>query len=119
MREMRRTLTRYIQVLKPWLSVTVYLWLLGLQAAFGTDADPLLDRLADSSAILWTLMFWAAGLSGGILLVSIVFRISNVSKVNNLACNAAFIAATALHFVLWLHSGRCVIQKSKYSLVSY
>ncbi len=67
----------------------------------------------------WTLMFWAAGLSGGILLVSIVFRISNVSKVNNLACNAAFIAATALHFVLWLHSGRCVIQKSKYSLVSY
>ena len=103
MREMRRALTRYIQILKPWLSVTVYLWLLELQAAFGTDAEPLLDRLADSSAILWTLMFWAAGLSGGILLVSIVFRISNVSKVNNLACNAAFIVATAFHFVLWLH----------------
>lgn len=103
MREMRRTLTRYIQILQPWLSVTVYLWLLELQAAFGTDAEPLLDRLADSSAILWTLMFWATGLSGGILLVSIVFRISNVSKVNNLACNAAFIIPTAFHFVVWLH----------------
>jgi arylsulfatase A-like enzyme len=103
---MRQALTRYIEILKPWLSVMVYLWLLELQAAFGTDAEPLLDQLADSSAILWTLMFWTAVLSGVILLVSIPFRVSNVSKVNNQACSAAFILATILHFALWLHKWR-------------
>lgn len=103
MREMRRILSRYVEILQPWLSVTVYLWLLELQAALGTDPEPLLDRLADSSAILWTLMFWIAGLSVSIFLVSILFRISNVSKVNNLVCNVAFIVITAFHFVLWLH----------------
>jgi arylsulfatase A-like enzyme len=100
---MKRILTRYVEILIPWLSVTVYLWLLEAQAAFGTDAEPLLDRLADSSAILWTLMLWAAALSGGILFVSSLFRISNVSKVNKLACNAGFIVVTAFHFIRWLH----------------
>src|SRR5262245_48320353 len=102
MREMKRILTRYTQILLPWLSVTVYLWLLEFQAAFGTDPEPLLDRLADSSAILWTLMLWIAGLSVGALLVSIPFRISTVSKANHLACNAALILITAFHFLRWL-----------------
>src|SRR4030095_12191903 len=102
MREMKRILTRYTQILLPWLSVTVYLWLLELQAAFGTDPEPLLDRLADSSAILWTLMLWIAGLSVGAFLISIPFRISTVSKANHLACNAALILITVFHFLRWL-----------------
>src|SRR5215475_4561333 len=99
---MRRIFTRYIQILQPWLSVTVYLWLLELQAAFGTDPEPLLDRLADSNAILWTVMFWNAGISVCIFLVSIPCRTSNVSKVNHLACTAIFILITAFYFVRWL-----------------
>lgn len=99
---MKRILKLYIQILLPWLSVTVYLWLLELQAAFGTDPEPLLDRLADSSAILWTLMLWIAGLSVGALFVSVPFRISTVSKANHLACNAALILVTAFHFFRWL-----------------
>src|SRR5688572_30616705 len=102
MRKMRRVLSDYFQILQPWLSVTAYLWLLELQGAFGTDPEPLLDRLADSSAILWTLMLWVAVLSVGIFVVSIPFRTSTVSKVNHLACNTAFILITAFHFVLWL-----------------
>ena len=103
MREMILAFTRYITIFQQWLCVIVYLWLLELQAAFGTDAEPLLDRLADTSAILWTLMFWIGALSMGIFFLSNLFGASIVSRVNHLACNAAFILITAFHFVLWLH----------------
>ena len=103
MRKMRLAFTRYIPFFQPWLCVIVYLWLLELQAAFGTDAEPLLDRLADTSAILWTLMVWTGGLSMGVFLLSNLFGASIVSRVNHFACNTALILITAFHFVLWLH----------------
>lgn len=95
--------SQYLQILRSWLSVTVYLWLLELQAVFGIDPEPLLDSLADSSAILWTLIFWIFGLSVCIWLVTLGFRTSTVMKLNHLACNTALIIVTAFHFVIWLN----------------
>ena len=49
----------YGKLLRPWLTVVVYLWILELMASFAiSDPEPLFDRLADCSAILATLVFW-------------------------------------------------------------
>jgi arylsulfatase A-like enzyme len=103
MREMRLAITEYLRILRPWLCVIVYLWLLELQAAVGLDAEPLLDRLADAGAILWTLILWTGGLSVAIFLLSNLFTAPTISRVNHSVCCAAVIFITAFHFVLWLH----------------
>ena len=39
----------YGKLLRPWLTVVVYLWILELIASFSlSDPEPLFDRLADS-----------------------------------------------------------------------
>ncbi len=51
----------YGKLLRPWLTVVVYLWILELIASFSfSDPEPLIDQLADCSAILATLVFWTA-----------------------------------------------------------
>jgi arylsulfatase A-like enzyme len=103
---MSQMFSQYLQILRSWLSVTVYLWLLELQAASGIGPEPLLDSLADSSAILWTLTFWIAGLSVCVWLVSLVFRTSTVIRLNHLACKIALILTTGFYFLLWLYKWR-------------
>lgn len=51
----------YGKLLRPWLTAAVYFWTLQLIADFSiNDPEPILDRLADCVAILWTLIFWVA-----------------------------------------------------------
>lgn len=100
---MTSALRLYGKLLRPWLTVAVYLWVLQLIADFAiNDPEPLLDRLADCGAILWTLIFWLAlavlvlwliaPVAGGALLVDLSRRSAKV----------VLVSITALAFVRWL-----------------
>ncbi len=100
---MTEPLSLYGKLLRPWLTVAVYLWALLLIADFSIkDSEPLLDRLADCSAILWTLMFWSA--SAVIVLWLIAFPAGGALLVEQNKRGAKFVlvAITAIAFVRWL-----------------
>jgi len=100
---MTRIIRLYGQFLRSWLTVVVYLWLLQLIAAFGIhDLEPLLDRLADWSAILWTLVFWMA-LAVFVMGLIVLFVNQRMALVlNDRGAKAALILVTAFYFVRWL-----------------
>jgi arylsulfatase A-like enzyme len=84
------------------MCVIVYLWSLEFQAIYGTGFAPLLDRLADASAILWTLIFWSGfsciviALFGGLVFPSIVTRL------NTGACSLCCFVVTIIFLGRWL-----------------
>ena len=100
---MTRIIRLYGQFLRSWLTVVVYLWLLQLIAVFGIhDLEPLLDRLADWSAILWTLVFWMA-LAVFVMGLIVLFVNQRMALVlNDRGAKAALILVTAFYFVRWL-----------------
>jgi arylsulfatase A-like enzyme len=101
---MINALRLYWKILQPWLTVVVYLWTLQLIAVFGIrDPEPLIDRLADWSAILWTLLFWTA--LGVALIRSIGLLIAPrvLLALNDRGAEAAVILVTAAYFVRWLY----------------
>jgi arylsulfatase A-like enzyme len=77
--------------------------MLHLMAIFAiNDPEPLLDRLADCSAILWTLVLWmtlAASLSW---LTALVLNAAALLHFSEQAAKVAMIIITALAFLRWL-----------------
>jgi hypothetical protein len=111
---MKRINSLYGQLMQPWLMVIVYLWLLQLMAVFGIhDPEPLLDRLADWSAILWTLAFWAAL---GILVTWVIALFVNqkiVLMLNDRAAKAALVLITAFYFIRWISVWEILVGNSE------
>ncbi len=94
---------RYGKFMQPWITVTVYIWLLQLTAHFAIgDPEPLLDRLADCSAILWTLLFWINSVVILMWLATLIWHPTAVLNFNELAAKTAIVIFTAFAFVRWL-----------------
>lgn len=93
----------YGKLLRPWLIAAVYLWTLQLTADFAiNDPEPIFDRLADCSAILWTLVCWSASAVVGLCLVALLTRRALLIDLNERAAKFVLVAITALAFVRWL-----------------
>ena len=100
---MRKVFSLYGQILWPWLCVVVYLWAVELQAVFSlADHEPLTDRLADCSAILYTLIFWTMIGCAALVLPGLLFGRSVIIRINTLVCKAILVFITALYFIRWL-----------------
>jgi hypothetical protein len=97
---MTGALSLYGKLLRPWLSVVVYLWILLLLADFAiNDPEPILDRLADCSAILWTLILWAALAVFVLWLVAFFSGSARPIEFNKHGAKFVFVAITALGFI--------------------
>ncbi len=93
----------YGKLLRPWLTVVVYLWILELIASFSlSDPEPLIDRLADCSAILATLVFWTGIVSLLPWLGALIFQRESILALNARANKGALVLITALALVRWL-----------------
>ena len=93
----------YGKLLRPWLTVVVYLWILELIASFAiSDPEPLFDRLADCSAILATLVFWTGIVSLLPWLGALIFQRESILALNAMANKGALVLITALALVRWL-----------------
>jgi len=100
---MKSIIPLYGKLLRPWLAVIVYLWILHLMAVFGIhDLEPLLDRLADWSAILWTLVFWLSLVVLAWCLIALFVKTRIALVLNDVGAKAALILVTAFYFVRWL-----------------
>jgi arylsulfatase A-like enzyme len=111
---MMRGFRLYGDLLRPWATVAVYLWALQLVFDFAmTDPEPLLDRLADCSAILWTILFWTAFGVGFICFTApLVGRIRLVDW-NSRIVKVLLILITAVAFVRWLFNWASLLGNSK------
>jgi arylsulfatase A-like enzyme len=99
-----KILQLYTELLKPWLTVVVYLWMLELLACFAiNDPEPLFDRIADLGAILVTLAFWTclAVLLPWFLALVLPNR-KIILSFNDFLVKAAIILITAWFFIRWL-----------------
>src|SRR6266545_7412622 len=96
---MQTFISLYGSILRRWLCVVVYLWLLELQAVFVTAYEPILDSLADSAAMLWTLILWAALLCIVPSLRGLVVAHSRLTRANERVCRAACVIVSAFFFI--------------------
>ena len=99
---MKRILSFYGVILRPWLCVVVYLWASEFVAVFRTGIAPLLDRSADAAAILWTLIFWTALFCAVLSLAGRSRFKSAFVRTNELACRASCILVTGFFLKRWL-----------------
>ena len=90
-------------ILRPWLCLAVYLWALELQASYGTDFEPLLDRLADAATILWSLVLWTLVICVGVTLPGLLWRWSTICRINQSICRISCILVSALFMTRWLN----------------
>ena len=100
---MSGALRLYGKLLRPWFTAAVYLWTLELIANFAiNDPEPILDRLADCSAILWTIVLWV-GL--GVVVLWLIAPFVGVLRLidwNARSVKGVLVAITAIAFVRWL-----------------
>ena len=100
----------YGKFLQPWITVAVYLWLIEVMSCFAiNDPEPFLDRAADCSAILWTLLFYTSAAVIVPWLITLIFKSTTSLAINGYASTAIFILITALGFVRWLVNWTAVI----------
>jgi arylsulfatase A-like enzyme len=81
----------------------VYLWALELQAVYGTDFEPILDRIADSITILWTLVIWSLLFCAGISLIAFFSVPSKICRANEIACRALCILISGFFLARWIN----------------
>jgi hypothetical protein len=101
---MKRFREFYGMIARPWICVLTYLWLLELQAVYGNDFEPLLDSLADASAILWTLVFWIAVICAAILPAGLMWSRSTLSAVNQRLSRIACLVISGIFFLRWINA---------------
>jgi len=100
---MTRIIRLYGQFLRSWLTVVVYLWTLELFAVFAMgDPEPLLDRLADCSAILWTLAFWTASAVVALWSAALISNRMKLLVLSDRCVKVALVLVTAICFVRWV-----------------
>jgi arylsulfatase A-like enzyme len=103
---MKPAVIYYKDIASPWICVAVYLWLLELRAAVGTDSEPIAAWLADCAAILLTLVLWTILFCLPIALAGIAVGAARMRRFNRSTVKACLVLITALHFVRWLLSWR-------------
>ena len=103
---MQTFLSLYGSILRPWLCVVVYLWLLELQAVIGTAFEPMLDSLADLFAILWTLIFWTTLFCVAPALGGLVASHSTLTRTNERVCTVGCLIVSGFYFMRWLNAWR-------------
>src|SRR5262245_29417071 len=101
---MKRLVALYGTILRPWLCVLIYLWLLELQAAYRFGFESYSDSIADASAILWTVIFWIAITGWALVLVAILWSRPSLIRVNEFVCRASCVLITAFYLRHWLHA---------------
>ena len=99
---MQTFISLYGSILRPWLCVVVYLWLLELLAVFVTVFEPTLNSLADSGAILWTLIFWTALLCIVPSFGGLVVAHSRLTRANERVSRGACVIVSAFFLMRWL-----------------
>ena len=98
----RAILCQFGIILCPWLCAVAYLWILELQSVYGADFEPVVDGLADASAILWTLNLWVAVFTTFVSLTVLFFPPKSVYRVNEFFCRIVCIFVSAFYLVRWL-----------------
>jgi arylsulfatase A-like enzyme len=93
----------YGRFCKPWITAVVYLWSLEFIVCFSiSDGEPLFDRVADSSAILATMVFWV-GIAAFVPWVTAALLTRKViCFVNDIAATVVMIAITAFFLLRWI-----------------
>lgn len=99
---MKSAVKDYKEIASPWICVVVYLWVLELRAAIGTDSEPVAVWLADCAAILLTLVLWGVVFCLPIMLASTLIGLAQIRRVNGAAATVCLVLVTAMHFVRWL-----------------
>lgn len=99
---MNSAIKPYTDILAPWICVAVYLWILELRAAIGTDSEPVVAWLADSSAILLTIIFWAVVACLPLAIIGELIGRLRMCRINRIAVKVCLVGVTAVHFVRWL-----------------
>ena len=93
----------YCEILRPWVCVVVYLWGLELQASYGSDQERVLDRLADASLILWTLLFWLGALCVPLSIIALIRGGRNLIPFNVILCKAILVLISGAFLLRWLY----------------
>ena len=100
----------YGKLLQPWITVAAYFWMLEVTFCFASnDPEPFLDRAADCSAILWTLLFWVAAVVMVPWLSAAIFDRAILLAINEYVSTAALVVITALAFARWLFNWAAVV----------
>jgi arylsulfatase A-like enzyme len=103
---MKRLPSFYGSILRPWLCVVVYLWLLEFQAVAGAGFDPILDSLGDLIGILWTLIFWTVLFCIVLALGGLMVDHSRLTRANERVSRAACVIVSAFFLMRWLDAWR-------------
>jgi len=107
--QIKTILRSFGMIVRPWLCVVVYLWILALQSVYGTDFEPVIDILADAASILWTMILWAAVLAALVSLTTLWLPQLSVCRINEVVCRSGIILVSAFYLVLWLNRWRAFI----------
>jgi len=99
----------YGTIVRPWLCLAAYLWILALQSLYGSDFEPVIDSLADAVSILWTLILWVAVLAALVSLTALWLPPWSVCRTNELVCRIGLILVSAFYLTLWLTRWRSFI----------
>ena len=114
---MKRVISFYTELSSPWICVAAYLWLLEVRAAIGTDSETVVSWLADSSAILLTLVFWTGLGCLPLAVIGALVGKSRVLVINGVIVKACLIAVTAMHFVRWLLNFQSFVPRHDVGLI--
>jgi arylsulfatase A-like enzyme len=98
----RNIFCRFGIILRPWLCVVAYLWILELLSVYGTDFEPVMDGIADASAILWTLNLWVAVVAALVSLTTQFLPPLSVRRTNEFVCRVVCLLVSAFYLMRWL-----------------
>jgi len=92
----------YVIILRPWLCMVAYLWILELQSVYGNYMESAMDGLADASAILWTVNLWVAIFAAFVSLSCLFLSPLSVRRVNEFVCRIGFLLVSAFYLLRWI-----------------
>jgi arylsulfatase A-like enzyme len=100
---MKKALSLYGDIARPWLCAVVYLWALEFQSVYASDFEPLLDRLADASTILLALIFWTLLICAGVALIGLLWPRARVSRINQFVVRIFCLLISGFFLVRWMN----------------
>jgi arylsulfatase A-like enzyme len=83
--------------------VVTYVWGLEFQSVYAEDFEPLLDRLADASSILLSLLFWTLLICALVALVGTLWRQSILLQINQPIVRIYCILASGFYLGRWIN----------------
>lgn len=100
----KTVLCSYGVIVRPWLCVVAYLWVLGLQAGYRDDYERFVDVLADTALILWTLSLWAALFAAVVTSAALFLRRETLHRANEYICRILCIIVSSFFLNRWIES---------------